>query len=73
MLKIPWKNLYGASVEASIERLFLIVSPTASIKYDQEKEEKMTLATKQAELERVAEAKKQAEEKGNKPARVLYF
>ncbi|CAH0605439.1 unnamed protein product [Chrysodeixis includens] len=58
VLKIPWKNLYGASVEATVERLFLIVNPTAEVKYDPEKEEKMALAAKQAELVRVEEAKK---------------
>ncbi|CAH0729406.1 unnamed protein product, partial [Brenthis ino] len=63
VLKIPWKNLYGASVEATIERLFLIVNPTAEIKYDPEKEEKMALAAKQAELARVEEAKKKEAEK----------
>lgn len=67
MLKIPWKNLYGASVEATIERLFLIVNPNAEIKYDPEKEDKMALAAKQAELARVEEAKKKEAEKGIKP------
>ncbi|XP_023933797.2 intermembrane lipid transfer protein Vps13 isoform X2 [Bicyclus anynana] len=66
VLKIPWKNLYGASVEASIERLFLIVNPTAEVKYDPEKEEKMALAAKQAELARVEEAKKKEAEKDDK-------
>ncbi|KAI5632190.1 vacuolar protein sorting-associated protein 13 [Phthorimaea operculella] len=61
-LKIPWKNLYGASVEAQIERLFLVVNPNAEVKYDQEKEDKMALATKQAELARVEEAKKKEAE-----------
>ncbi|CAK1598970.1 unnamed protein product [Parnassius mnemosyne] len=63
VLKIPWKNLYGASVEASIERLFLIVNPLAEIKYDPEKEEKMALSAKQAELARVEEAKKKEAQK----------
>ncbi|XP_013138688.1 PREDICTED: vacuolar protein sorting-associated protein 13C [Papilio polytes] len=63
VLKIPWKNLYGASVEATIERLFLIVNPSAEIKYDPEKEEKMALASKQAELARVEEAKKKEAQK----------
>ncbi|XP_045765599.1 vacuolar protein sorting-associated protein 13 isoform X2 [Maniola jurtina] len=66
VLKIPWKNLYGASVEATIERLFLIVNPTAEVKYDPEKEEKMALAAKQAELARVEEAKKKEAEKDDK-------
>lgn len=64
VLKIPWKNLYGASVEATIDRLFLIVNPTAEVKYDPEKEEKYQLAAKQAELARVEEAKKQEAQKG---------
>ncbi|KAI8424304.1 hypothetical protein MSG28_002854 [Choristoneura fumiferana] len=63
VLKIPWQNLYGASVEASIERLFLIVNPSAEVVYDHEKEEKMALAAKQAELARVEEAKKKEAEK----------
>lgn len=63
-MKIPWKNLYGASVEASVERLFLIVTPTAEIKYDPQKEEKMAFASKQAELARVEEAKRQEAQKG---------
>ncbi|XP_049694728.2 intermembrane lipid transfer protein Vps13 isoform X2 [Helicoverpa armigera] len=58
VLKIPWKNLYGASVEATVDRLFLIVNPSAEVKYDPEKEEKIALAAKQAELARVEEAKK---------------
>ncbi|KAJ2952086.1 hypothetical protein O0L34_g4356 [Tuta absoluta] len=57
-LKIPWKNLYGASVEAQVERLFLVVNPNAEVKYDKEKEERLALASKQAELARVEEAKK---------------
>lgn len=64
VLKIPWKNLYGASVEATIERLFLIVTPTSEVKYDSEKEEKIALSNKQAELARVEEAKKQQALKG---------
>lgn len=64
VLKIPWKNLYGASVEASVERLFLVVNPTAEVKYDAEKEEKMALASKQAELARVEEAKRQEAQMG---------
>lgn len=66
VLKIPWKNLYGASVEATVDRLFLIVNPTAEVKYDAEKEEKMALASKQAELARVEEAKKREAEKGQR-------
>ncbi|GBP47899.1 Vacuolar protein sorting-associated protein 13 [Eumeta japonica] len=63
VLKIPWKNLYGASVEASVERLFLIINPSAEVKYDPEKEDKLLLASKQAELARVEEAKKKEAQK----------
>lgn len=63
VLKIPWKNLYGASVEATVERLFLIVNPSAEVKYDREKEERIELAAKQAELARVEEAKKSEAQK----------
>ncbi|KOB74173.1 Vacuolar protein sorting-associated protein 13C [Operophtera brumata] len=63
VLKIPWKNLYGASVEASVDSLFLVVNPTAEVKYDQEIEDKLALAAKQAELARVEEAKRQEAEK----------
>lgn len=65
MLKIPWKNLYGASVEATIERLFLVLNPNAEVVYDAEKEEKAAFLAKQSELARVEEAKKKEKEKGN--------
>lgn len=64
VLKIPWKNLYGASVEASIERLFLLVTPNREVKYDPEKEDKILLQNKQNELQRVEEAKKREAQKG---------
>lgn len=64
MLKIPWKNLYGASVEATIERLFLVLNPNAEVVYDPEKEEKAAFLAKQSELARVEEAKKKEKEKG---------
>lgn len=47
-----------------MERLFLIVNPIAEVKYDAEKEQKMSLATKNAQLIRVEVAKKQEEQKG---------
>lgn len=51
-------------MEATVERLFLIVNPSAEVKYDREKEEKIELAAKQAELARVEEAKKSEAQKG---------
>lgn len=64
MLKIPWKNLYGESVEAIIEDLYLLVIPKQDIKYDPVKEGNLAFAAKQAEIERVEQAKKKEAEKG---------
>ncbi|KAL1140357.1 hypothetical protein AAG570_000289 [Ranatra chinensis] len=62
-LQIPWKNLYGAPVIATIERLFLLVVPNQSVRYDKEKEEKWAEEAKQAELLKIEEAKKALREK----------
>ncbi|XP_036909925.1 vacuolar protein sorting-associated protein 13C isoform X2 [Sturnira hondurensis] len=62
-LKIPWKNLYGEAVVATLEGLYLLVVPGASIKYDAEKEEKSLQDTKQKELSRIEEALQKAAEK----------
>ncbi|XP_054974528.1 intermembrane lipid transfer protein VPS13C isoform X2 [Sorex araneus] len=68
-LKIPWKNLYGEAVVATLEGLYLLVVPGASIKYDAEKEEKSLQDTKQKELSRIEEALQKAAEK-DKPKEV---
>ncbi|KAM5126213.1 intermembrane lipid transfer protein VPS13C-like, partial [Mantella aurantiaca] len=62
-LKIPWKNLYGDAVVATLEGLYLLVVPGASMKYDAEKEEKNLQETKQRELQRIEEALQKAAEK----------
>ncbi|XP_032088640.1 vacuolar protein sorting-associated protein 13C [Thamnophis elegans] len=62
-LKIPWKNLYGEAVVASLEGLYLLVVPGASIKYDAEKEEKYLQDNKQKELSRIEEALQKSAEK----------
>ncbi|XP_006831641.1 PREDICTED: vacuolar protein sorting-associated protein 13C isoform X1 [Chrysochloris asiatica] len=62
-LKIPWKNLYGEAVVATLEGLYLLVVPGASIKYDAEKEEKALQDIKQKELSRIEEALQKAAEK----------
>ncbi|XP_068131864.1 intermembrane lipid transfer protein VPS13C isoform X2 [Hyperolius riggenbachi] len=62
-LKIPWKNLYGDAVVATLEGLYLLVVPGASIKYDAEKEEKQLQEVKQRELQRIEEALQKAAEK----------
>uniref|UniRef100_A0A8C3HXX4 Vacuolar protein sorting 13 homolog C n=1 Tax=Chrysemys picta bellii TaxID=8478 RepID=A0A8C3HXX4_CHRPI len=66
-LKIPWKNLYGEAVVATLEGLYLLIVPGASIKYDAEKEEKYLQDNKQKELSRIEEAlQKSAEKEGRK-------
>ena len=63
VLKIPWKNLYSAPVEASLEGLFLLVVPNQEVKYDPAKEEKLSQEAKKAELQRLEDKKKQEREK----------
>uniref|UniRef100_A0A671T9Z2 Vacuolar protein sorting 13 homolog A n=1 Tax=Sinocyclocheilus anshuiensis TaxID=1608454 RepID=A0A671T9Z2_9TELE len=67
-LKIPWKNLYTQSVEATLDEVFLLIVPTASIKYDAEKEERQLQEARQRELQRIEETKQKAAEKGNPKA-----
>ncbi|XP_077200846.1 intermembrane lipid transfer protein VPS13A isoform X1 [Paroedura picta] len=56
-LQIPWQNLYTQPVEAVLDGVYLLIVPTASIKYDAEKEEKQQLEAKQRELQRIEDAK----------------
>uniref|UniRef100_A0A3P8RIX9 Chorein N-terminal domain-containing protein n=1 Tax=Amphiprion percula TaxID=161767 RepID=A0A3P8RIX9_AMPPE len=55
-LKIPWKNLYSEAVVATLEGLYLLVVPGATIKYDAVKEERYLQELKQRELQRIEEA-----------------
>lgn len=64
MLKIPWKNIYTAPVEVSVENLFLLVNPIQDVVYDPVKEEKLKQDTKQALINQVELAKKVEKEKG---------
>ncbi|XP_047447117.1 vacuolar protein sorting-associated protein 13A isoform X3 [Mugil cephalus] len=64
-LKIPWKNLYNQSVEATLDGVYLLIVPTASIKYDAEKEEKQLQEARQRELQRIEETKLKAAEREN--------
>uniref|UniRef100_A0A8C9TCT1 Vacuolar protein sorting 13 homolog A n=1 Tax=Scleropages formosus TaxID=113540 RepID=A0A8C9TCT1_SCLFO len=66
-LKIPWKNLYTQSVEATLDGVYLLIVPTASIKYDAEKEEKQLQEARQRELQRIEETKQKAAEQGPRP------
>ncbi|NXP40517.1 VP13C protein, partial [Leiothrix lutea] len=71
-LKIPWKNLYGEAVVATLEGLYLLIVPGASVKYDAEKEEKYLQDSKQKELARIEEALQKAAEKGTHSKDSLY-
>uniref|UniRef100_A0AAX7T6J3 Vacuolar protein sorting 13 homolog A n=1 Tax=Astatotilapia calliptera TaxID=8154 RepID=A0AAX7T6J3_ASTCA len=64
-LKIPWKNLYTQSVEATLDGVYLLIVPTASIKYDAEKEEKQFQEARQRELQRIEQTKLKAAEQEN--------
>ncbi|XP_063050952.1 vacuolar protein sorting-associated protein 13A [Engraulis encrasicolus] len=64
-LKIPWKNLYTQSVEATLDEVYLLIVPTASIKYDAEKEERQLQEARQRELQRIEETKQRAAEQEN--------
>ncbi|XP_055686925.1 intermembrane lipid transfer protein Vps13 isoform X2 [Lutzomyia longipalpis] len=57
ILKIPWKNLYTAPVEATIEDLYVFAKPTKAMPYNAEKEEKALVEAKKAELKRIQDAK----------------
>lgn len=63
VLKIPWKNLYSAPVEAYIDRLYLLAVPNSSVRYNAEREDKASLEAKKAELDRIQLAKKLEQEK----------
>ncbi|XP_073675240.1 intermembrane lipid transfer protein VPS13A-like [Garra rufa] len=67
-LKIPWKNLYTQSVEATLDEVYLLIVPTASIKYDADKEERQLQEARQRELQRIEETKQKAAEKENPKA-----
>ncbi|RXN28795.1 vacuolar sorting-associated 13A isoform X3 [Labeo rohita] len=67
-LKIPWKNLYTQSVEATLDEVYLLIVPTASIKYDAEKEDRQLQEARQRELQRIEETKQKAAEKENPKA-----
>lgn len=56
-MKIPWKDPYNSPIEASVDGLFLLTKPNTEVKYNAEKEEKVKIQAKQAELLRIEQAK----------------
>uniref|UniRef100_A0A8C3CVA6 Vacuolar protein sorting 13 homolog A n=1 Tax=Cairina moschata TaxID=8855 RepID=A0A8C3CVA6_CAIMO len=63
-LQIPWQNLYTQPVEAILDGVYLLIVPTASIKYDAEKEARQLLEARQRELQRIEEAKQKIADQG---------
>ncbi|XP_049573506.1 intermembrane lipid transfer protein VPS13C isoform X3 [Syngnathus scovelli] len=55
-LKIPWKNLYNDAVVATLDGLYLLLVPGATIKYDEAKEERYRQEAKQRQLQRIEDA-----------------
>ncbi|EAL40459.3 AGAP005082-PA [Anopheles gambiae str. PEST] len=63
VLKIPWKNLYSAPVEAIVDKLYVLAVPNTDVRYNDEKEQRVAFEAKKAELARIEQAKKNEEEK----------
>lgn len=62
ILKIPWKNLYSAPVEAIIEKLYVLAVPNTDIRFNEEKEQRNSFEEKKSELIRIELAKKNEKE-----------
>ncbi|XP_076625592.1 vacuolar protein sorting 13C isoform X3 [Colletes latitarsis] len=63
ILKIPYKDMWNGQIDAIVEELFLLIVPTSQIVYDAEKEAKVQLDAKRAELARVEKTKQLADTK----------
>ncbi|XP_077569200.1 intermembrane lipid transfer protein VPS13C isoform X2 [Stigmatopora nigra] len=55
-LKIPWKNLYKEAVVATLDGLYLLLTPAAAGEYDEAKEERDRQEAKRRHLLRVEQA-----------------
>ncbi|XP_046898786.1 vacuolar protein sorting-associated protein 13C isoform X4 [Hypomesus transpacificus] len=71
-LKIPWKNLYNDAVVATLDGLYLLVVPGATIKYDAAKEERYMQEAKQKELQRIEEALQMAARRDSQTGELLF-
>ncbi|XP_035272648.1 vacuolar protein sorting-associated protein 13C isoform X5 [Anguilla anguilla] len=71
-LKIPWKNLYSEAVVATLDGLYLLVVPGATIKYDAAKEEKYMHEAKQKELQRIEDTLQMAARRGCQSGEFLF-
>ncbi|KAG7239597.1 hypothetical protein INR49_028749 [Caranx melampygus] len=71
-LKIPWKNLYNDAVVATLDGLYLLVVPGATIKFDAAKEERYQQEAKQRELQRIEEALQMAARRASQSGDLLF-
>ncbi|CAK9800782.1 Intermembrane lipid transfer protein Vps13, partial [Anthophora quadrimaculata] len=61
ILKIPFKDMWNGQIDAIVEELFVLVVPSSQVVYDAEKEAKMQLEAKRAEIARVEKNKQLAD------------
>ncbi|KAI2662683.1 Vacuolar protein sorting-associated protein 13C [Labeo rohita] len=71
-LKIPWKNLYNEAVVATLDGLYLLVVPGATIKYDPAKEERYLQEAKQKELQRIEETLQLVARRGSQAGEFVF-
>ncbi|KAF7652728.1 hypothetical protein LDENG_00093380 [Lucifuga dentata] len=71
-LKIPWTNLYNDAVIATLDGLYLLVVPGATIKYDAAKEERYLQEMKQKELQRIEETLQMAARRASQTGDFLF-
>ncbi len=62
-MKIPWQGLYTSPVELNLQNLILLVTPSYSVKYNDDAEEKALQAAKQKELTRLDEIRARERER----------
>ncbi|TRY69082.1 hypothetical protein TCAL_09656 [Tigriopus californicus] len=58
VIKIPWFHLFSDKTVIEVEGLHLLVVPSTSVKYDEEKERRLQNEAKQKRLQRTEEAKR---------------
>ena len=57
VIKIPWFNLWTHPTTIELEGLHLLLVPSTSVRYDEEKERKIQFEAKQKRLQKAEEAK----------------
>ena len=57
VIKIPWFNLWTQPTTIELEGLHLLLVPSTSVRYDEEKERKIQFEAKQKRLQKAEEAK----------------